>query len=354
MNVAIVRGTALGSGSPSVSTSKQISSRALLAILRASPLLDVPWERIFERVGVNPRIIGDPRNTLPIETVGAIWDEPARLTGNRCFGLHAAERAGPLQLELVEYGFCSSLNLRDACSRVNRYRHLFDDDLVVEIPAQGKPRIVLRLLSFPRFPTTQAPEFALARIVILTRVLFFEPEWSPVGVRFQHDGPTDTSEHERVFGCPVRFGCEHNEILVPARDLDRRFLTADPMLGAYVASHADRMVERLARADHHTSRVRQVIDEMLKHTRPTLALIADEIGTGTRSVQRRLREEGTHFREILDQVRQEKAALWLEDGELSVTEVARRLGFSEPASFNRAFRRWTGMNPSEFARKPRK
>ena len=74
--------------------------------------------------------------------------------------------------------------------------------------------------------------------------------------------------------------------------------------------------------------------------------IAAELGVSRQTLYRRLRAEGTTFEDLLDQLRHRLAVRYLRDQHLSVKAASYRLGFSEPAAFSRAFKRWTGANPS--------
>jgi AraC-like DNA-binding protein len=84
-----------------------------------------------------------------------------------------------------------------------------------------------------------------------------------------------------------------------------------------------------------------------------LATLARRFGSSPRTLQRRLGEEGTSFQEVLDQVRSEAAERYLADSSLSCAEVGYLLGFSEPAAFHRAFKRWRGVTPKEYRSRTR-
>jgi AraC-like DNA-binding protein len=85
-------------------------------------------------------------------------------------------------------------------------------------------------------------------------------------------------------------------------------------------------------------------------TAPTLALVAEAAGTSTRTFQRRLNEERQTFKSLLDGVRQERARHLVADGDKTIGQVARRLGYSRPTSLNRSMMRWTGKSPTSFRR----
>jgi AraC-like DNA-binding protein len=111
------------------------------------------------------------------------------------------------------------------------------------------------------------------------------------------------------------------------------------------------MMERyLARIEHErvSNRLRSWLADQLADGEPAEEAAAQALGMSLRSLQRRLQEEGTTYREILNGTRQEMARAYLEERRTSVTEIAFRLGFSDSNSFSRAFRRWTGQSPRAY------
>jgi AraC-like DNA-binding protein len=109
--------------------------------------------------------------------------------------------------------------------------------------------------------------------------------------------------------------------------------------------YASDLLARLPASTSHTDRVRQVVAQVLREGPTTLGDIARSMHASPRTVQRWLRGEGTTFRRIVDDVRRELALFYLDSPDLSVTEIAFLLGFTEPSGFRRTHQRWTGMSP---------
>jgi len=82
--------------------------------------------------------------------------------------------------------------------------------------------------------------------------------------------------------------------------------------------------------------------------RPTLAVIAERLGSTTRTLRRQLDHQGTSFRELLDELRSQVAMKYLRDTIMTSEDIAVSIGFSDATNFRHAFRRWTGKTPSEF------
>jgi AraC-like DNA-binding protein len=118
-----------------------------------------------------------------------------------------------------------------------------------------------------------------------------------------------------------------------------------------VKERLDALIDR-ARADSTvTQRVLETLPALLAARRPTAAEAARRLGLGRRTLERRLDDEGTSFRDLLAGTRQQLARLWLPD--LPIAEVADRLAYGDVRAFDRAFRRWTGTTPSAWRARPR-
>jgi AraC-like DNA-binding protein len=110
-------------------------------------------------------------------------------------------------------------------------------------------------------------------------------------------------------------------------------------------AHAEALLEKLERAKSMRGRVESLLAPLLPTGDATMEAIAKQLGLSRQSLFRKLRAEGVTFEEVLDGLRHTLALRYLNGEALSVKETAFRLGFSEPASFSRAFKRWTGTSP---------
>jgi AraC-like DNA-binding protein len=112
--------------------------------------------------------------------------------------------------------------------------------------------------------------------------------------------------------------------------------------------HAQEYLQKLKGSNTLSHRVRQEIYSHLKGEEPGLRSIARSLAMSERSIQLRLKEENITYRQLLDEVRKETAISHLKEPNLSITDIAYLLGFSEPAVFSRTFRKWTGSTPHAF------
>jgi AraC-like DNA-binding protein len=150
---------------------------------------------------------------------------------------------------------------------------------------------------------------------------------------------------------PVRFGCEHNCVVFPVSMLDHPMARPDPGLHAVLTRLADLELEALTDKGAFPSRVRESI-ELELHAIAPLEVVAGRLRMSPSTVRSRLQQYGTNYSALLDRVRRERAKRDLRQSELSVSEVAHRLGFAHPPAFHRAVRRWFGVTPTEYRDAP--
>ncbi len=153
--------------------------------------------------------------------------------------------------------------------------------------------------------------------------------------------------HEAYFKCPVRFGARRNLLVLHAADLDRPFVTYNAELLEMLDPQLTKAVEARHAQRSTSEQVKWVLKRLLAGARPEIAAVARELGLSNRTLQRRIDDDGTTFRQLLLEARQELAHEYLNRPEMDVTEVAFLLGYEDSNSFYRAFRTWEGTTPSQ-------
>ena len=175
------------------------------------------------------------------------------------------------------------------------------------------------------------------------------PSFAPRELRVAY-GPADSTRScGETLGCPVLFGQVENEFILNASWLDRAPQLGNEATYALILSLCDQLIEEFALRAGVAGGVREALLHNLG--RPTsLGAVAKHLKMSTRTLRRRLQDEGTSYREVVDELRTQMAIKYLRDTDLTVEEVAFSLGFSDPVSFRQAFRRWTKAAPNEFRR----
>jgi AraC-like DNA-binding protein len=171
-------------------------------------------------------------------------------------------------------------------------------------------------------------------------------------VHFTHAAPPYREEYDRIFAVPVVFESDRNAFLLPegweAEPIALQPHYAVDILGA----HAEGLLERLERQATTSGKVEALLADMLPTGSAKAPAIAGRLGVSEQTLYRRLKAEGATFAGLVDDLRHRLARHYLGDGKLSAKDAAYRLGFSDPASFSRAFKRWTGTSPTAFREGP--
>jgi AraC-like DNA-binding protein len=159
---------------------------------------------------------------------------------------------------------------------------------------------------------------------------------------------------ERHFGCRVRFKADRDALVFRSRDLDRPFVTHNEELVTLIGTQLDSEVKARNTSNTVSDQVKQALRQLLVGKRPTLQDVAQELGLGARTLQRRLTEAGITFQQVVEETRRELARHYLKQRTVELNEAAFLLGFEDANSFFRAFQGWEGTSPGVWRTRVRK
>jgi AraC-like DNA-binding protein len=324
-----------------------VSTRVVRPIVAGLLMFGADVEAALAEVKLDAKTLADPDARVPHRAAVTLWTLAVERTGELGFGLRVAEAMDLGRFEVQGYAFLSSANLGEGIERVIRYHRLNHDAAMLTLRREGSQAIYRHELPGGHQLPAAAAQFVIGVMVLGSRAAT-QSDVPIEEVRFVHDAPPDLSDYARVFGVPVRFSCEHNEVVFSAAALDLPHAKADPGLAMVLDQHASACLAALPRVDTLVDRVRTLLAKELQGGNPSADTTADALGMSTRTLARRLKAEGTSHKEVLDELRAALARRYLGDASLAISEVAFLLGFSEPSAFHRAFKRWTGQTPAEF------
>jgi AraC-like DNA-binding protein len=312
---------------------------------------DIDTQTVFGAAGLDVSLPGSHAVKVSGEVFDRVWNEVASLSEDRDFGLHFAE--GLHYVAMNHILFLVVMNCPDVGSALDalaRYHSLMNDALRPKIvPGQNQALLgwetAQKKVRFGR----HADE-ALLCMLNSVFVRLTEGTCRPIEVHFRHERPDDVSEHARIFQVPLRFSQSQSALVLHGQDLDRPVCTADTGLLKTLEGYAQGLLHAIYLPDTWSDRVMKSLFKMMNVRRPTIDAVAKDLAVGVRSMQKRLKEEGTTFSELLDRARKDLVHALLEDPEVSFVDMAFMLGFSEQSAFNHAFRRWTGSTPRAFRR----
>lgn len=304
--------------------------------------------------GIDVAALDDPETTIPLTTYYELLERGAAITGGAHFGCrfarHWHEQARKIDRGAIGLLMLSSPNLRVMCEHLLRFQRYWNSGDVYEVEERGD-RFTIRYRSWGpwREAHRHMAEKTVADIVVVVRAV--EPAFQPLAVSFPHAANWEPCELGRMMSVCPTYGAAWTEVVLPVAVLDKELPTANSALFRLSERYlAIRSAEQPEHADEFTARVRRAVQRALAQGSCDQTAVARVLGCSARTLQRRLSNEGTTLRELVDEVRKERARALLESRK-SIAEVGFELGYSEPAAFQHAFRRWYGVSPKAWAQK---
>ena len=165
--------------------------------------------------------------------------------------------------------------------------------------------------------------------------VFAGDNWRPPGIELIMADNRNTRSNKFLQGCQITFNCPVSAIRFPAKLLD-------------TGSPHRRRHESLTGQTDLLPALEQILSNYIVEAELSIELIADIVGVSPRKLQRQIKDHGSSYRELLNTARKRYALSQLRIGQTGIGEIAKRLGYSNPAHFTRAFNRWTGMTPTAY------
>jgi AraC-like DNA-binding protein len=259
-------------------------------------------------------------------------------------GLHVATEMDVRRAGLLYYLAASSATVFQALDHLTRYSRTVIEAVAFELLQRTDETVLTVLPMHPYEPRRQYREFISLVVVKVLRALTGRA-FSPSRITFTHVQTSDARKVERLLGCPVEFAHSEDSWVFPERVMQFALASSDGQLLELLRAHADNLLAGKRTASRLQDVVERQVLTLLPGGSAHVAAVAQQIGMSTRSLTRRLAEEGATFREIVDRLRKQMALSYLADARLSLQQIAWLLGYSEIGAFNHAFKRWTGNAP---------
>jgi AraC-like DNA-binding protein len=320
------------------------------------PLLDylkkvgVDPKAILDRAGIPPSALDGAKGRFPKREFQRLWQVASEATGDPAIALRVSTMVRTDTLGIIGHLVLESESRRKAFERARELSPLlWGEGFECEFETKGE-------VAFMRCNTERDPyagrfitEYAVGIVVSIGRAIETDDS-GPVEARFSYPAPPYADEYERILRVPVRFDAGENGVLFRMPAIDTLNPAADAILRRLLERYADEQLARMPPGASFSQRVRSCIRSMLPAGGLTAEIVARQLHASERTLRRRLKDEGTSYQEILQEVRIELACHYLTKEKREIVDVALILGFSDQSAFTKAFRHWTGQTPADFVR----
>ena len=311
-------------------------------------------QHALERAGINPAVINNHHQRVHADQVARLFKTVQETLNDEFMGFtqtHCKVGLFATMAELVSH--CSTLG--ELLDKAVQFYNLISDDIPMKLSRrQGNAILSFRMVQPHLDPAHFMTEFWL---VIWHRF----PSWyigEPIRLQETHftfSAPQHRDELQIMFPSQLHFNCKANRLIFDAQYLDKPLVRSDQELQTYV-QNAPADVMTIPGSDSTLeAQIERIIGQRHPHKLvfAPIQVVAKELGFSSQTLHRRLKESATSYQKIKDNLRREVAIQKLVNESLSVEQVADIVGFSEPRSFTRAFKHWTGLTPRQYCKQHR-
>jgi AraC-like DNA-binding protein len=329
-----------------VSELPQHPARALLPPLGVMESLGFSPQACLACTGIALSDLEDTGARISLQQELRFYRNTLELTGNPMIGLQLGEPFVPQRYGLFGYALLSAETFRHALAITENFGRLTFSFFSFRFGVEGQ-RAWFAMCEPPALDE-ELLRLYVDRDMSAAVVDFEEILGSPLGLQkvlLPHDGAPRPDAYREHFGCDVEFGADDARLYFSSAILDQPLPQSDPESTRHLQQQCQMLIAKLKSHSNFVDEVRMLILERPAYF-PDIDFIAQKMAMSTRTLRRRLKEQGSSYRELLDEVRFGLAREYLSTTELPMDEISRLVGYSEPGSFSHAFRRWSGESPS--------
>ena len=327
------------------------SVAALRQYVRAAESAGVNINRLFDQAGLNQNILDTDDGRINGEQFQYFIHLLCEQSGNPILGLETGDFVQPGSYSVLGYITMSCATLGEAVARIAPFEKLVGDMGTTSLAMKGEDiKLTWNCNYTDPVVRPQLVDNVFASWVNYARWLADNQEASPSVVKLRRSSPGSEFEkaYQERWHCPVTFSADEDCITLKKSLLETRLRQPDPLLRKTLEAHALSQLASLDTDSDLTSKVRHSIQQQLMHGITRQDMVAEDLGMTSRTLQRKLGQEGVSYQKLLDEVRQKMAEDYLRNSELAIPDIALRLGYSETTSFHRKFKAVTGKTPGEF------
>jgi AraC-like DNA-binding protein len=313
------------------------------AYVNAFERLGYDVDGLLDTIGFSRSQADDPDALISCDVCGALFTQAVQQRRLKNLAVRLAAETSIGTFELLDYLIVTSETVGEGLRQFARYVVLVAPSLRIDIHDDEDP-IRIEWVGAPS--ASFGIEYSVTLVVRNLRIetddrVRFE------SVSFSHQ-PDDASAIELVLGCPVRVCAAWSGLSMSREAWHVPLRRRDAVLRRMLESHPRAVPAQAPATEGLAVNLHRALSSRLARGQSEIDLVARDLGMSSRTLQRRLSQQGLSYQRVLDRVRRETAEKSIADSALSIGEIAYLVGYSEPAAFHRAFRRWTGTTPQTY------
>ena len=303
-------------------------------------------EAVLRQAGLPMGLFNQEKILVSTEEFFALHQGIAEASNDPGFGLKLGTLERVEHYDPTKIIALSARSFRDAVERLSRYKQLTCPEKIRSVDRGNECAVqFVWLLAHEKEPPLLV-DVCFAWIVAMAQRGIGRP-LSPKRVELQR-APAHREMYEAHFRCPVKFQSNQNALIFSRPDMELPFVTYNADLLAAVAPQLEAELREQLAQKTFTEQAKGILKRLLAGQRPGIDDLARELHLSTRTLQRRLTEQGITFQRLLEEARRELAHHYLLHSSRELNETAYLLGYEDANSFFRAFHHWEGTSPGQW------
>ena len=325
-----------------------ISTQIFLPVVERLRVGGFRAQPILESLNIERTLLSDVNETVALQKYISFFEAAAEVTKNPYFGVDAGKSINSDSLGALGFLFASAPTLKDALEGLASYLSALQEGTHMQLYTSGEfVRYEYQISDNKIAPRRQDSEYSLAATVsMISR--YVGRQFKPLEVSFEHARVGSHSYYENLFDCHVFFGQGTNYVMFEHEALKLGSPSISKKLYPIISEHLQRVIKSKNLITTFRDEVDAIISPDVLEQGVTMGKVANKLNISESTLARRLRAENSSFNDVLNNKKVAVAKRLLAHSNNSINQVAMRVGYSENASFTRAFKAMTGMTPDTY------
>lgn len=327
-----------------------ISANIVNGVVCGFEFKGIDLSKILEEVNIPREFLSNPDNRVSISQYELFWELLVKKLNDETLGLKICENFNISVLGVLGFILQSCKSLNEAAEKAQEYKLLMGRTMDLKVHKRenfSKIEFMPSLLIKKPVVLKQLLQYEILATLKIIQILAGK-QIGPSLVKMSISEPAEKAFYEDMLGCKVLFNCLENSIEFNENIWGYRVVTNNPELLFTLDNLAKEMLERISGESNFITEVKSQVVKNIKFGFPEIENIAQNLNITVRTLQRRLQNENITFFDLTENIKKELAYSYLKNKSLSISEISYFLGYSDPSSFIRIFKKWTGLTPESY------